>query len=136
MAKLIRIDTGEALEFSESLYFSDEFNWSSVTGNEKYTVGGTLIIQQAVRKGGKPITLSAPDDMAWLERWQVETLQAWADIIELKMWYERMVKGVNTQTKVSFRHSQTPVDGKPVKGFNSPELNDPFTAKIQLIEVE
>lgn len=136
MAKLIRRDTGESIEFTESLFYSDEFNWAKVTHNQKYTLDGTLIVQTATRKAGRPVTLTAPDDMAWLTREQVERLQIWCEVEGLKLWYERLVKGVNTQTLVSFNNANSPIDAKPVKGFNSPESDDEFTAKISLIEMQ
>lgn len=135
MARLIRQDNDAVIEFSDDLMPQDEFNWSKVVANQRYTIDGTLIVQQAERKTGKPFTLQAPDDMAWLPRQKVELLQAWADVIGLKFWYERTANNKTVRTGVAFDHSQEPMNAKPVKEFNSPNPTDPFNVTLRLIEI-
>lgn len=132
MAKLIRQDTGATLELPFDLYPVDEFGWSSVVSNQAYALDGTLIVEQATRKAGKPITLQASDDMGAIPRQILETLTAWANTQGLKLWYQREGK---TNVSVSFDNSKPPIEAKPLKGFNSPSPTDLFNVVLYLIEV-
>lgn len=63
----------------EGLQWSDEFAWSQVAMSTEYSTDGSLMIDQAVRQAGRPITLVMPSAAAWATyRAQVQLLHAWA----------------------------------------------------------
>lgn len=134
--RLIRQDNGAVIDLPYDLYPVDEFNYSKVTSNQKYALDGTLIVQTAIKKAGKPITLQADEDLAHVTRATLSILLHWAEIENLKMWYERELNGQIQQTLVSFNHQSNPIEARPVKGFNSPNADDWFHVKINLIEVQ
>lgn len=68
-----------AQQLYDGLQWSDEFTYSPVAMTAEYSTDGSLMIDQAVRKAGRPITLVMPSAAAWATtRAQVEVLQAWA----------------------------------------------------------
>lgn len=134
--KLINQDNEELL-LPNDLWWSDEFEWSSVTAAHEYALDGTLIVEQAVKQAGRPITLKQPDStMAWISRSTLQKLKQWADIQDarftLKFEYEQD-KRVFT---VIFDNRSSPLSGSPVIGFPQHGSNDWFVSEIRLIEVK
>lgn len=58
------------IELPKDLQWSDELSWNSVEQNVVYSTTGELLIQEGVKKQGRPITLIGLDNMAWLTREQ------------------------------------------------------------------
>ena len=68
-----------ALTLPQGLRFSDEFTWSPLTQATEYSLTGALIVQQAEKQAGRPITLEGGKDFAWLTRTEVAALKALLD---------------------------------------------------------
>lgn len=67
------------LELPRSLIWVDEFDWSAPVRAHEYSITGALIVDQAVRQAGRPITLQGVDDHGWVRRDVVQQLWALAD---------------------------------------------------------
>ena len=65
------------LELSDRLEWSDEFTWSEVEQQTEYATDGTLIVDVAVRKSGRLITLDGAATETWLTRTQMLQCRAW-----------------------------------------------------------
>jgi hypothetical protein len=65
-----------ALKLPDGLRFSDEFSWGPLAQETDYTLTGSLIVEQATRQAGRPITLIGGIDFAWLTRAEVLAIQA------------------------------------------------------------
>lgn len=133
--KLTNIATSDVIVLSDGLYPSDEHNWSEVASNQQRALDGTLIIQQSVKKYGRPLTLQSPSDMGWLTRSTINQLKAERDKLAAVFWLDYLADDTVRRVKVAFDHSQTPIEAKEVKGFSSPSLDDPFTVTLRFIEV-
>ena len=70
--------SGAAVTLPRGLIWRDEFDWSPVETTRTYSLTGALIIEQAARLSGRPVTLAAADDTNWAQRSTVETLRQWA----------------------------------------------------------
>ncbi len=82
--QLKRNDTNELLELHEQFDWADEYDWTSLAQSEPvYTLGGSQVIQQSTKKGGRPITLDGTHTRT--SRDDIETIQAWASVPKLKM---------------------------------------------------
>ena len=111
----------------------DEFSWSAVEQNTERSISGALIVQNAQRIGGRPITLE-PDgnDSAWLPRADLEQLQAWASVpgLQLVLTLRGQAHGV------IFRHHEGAViDATPVMHFEDVLPTDYYTATVRLMEI-
>ena len=68
-----------ALTLPQGLRWADEFDWSPFTQATEYSLTGALIIEQAEKQAGRPITLEGGKDFAWLTRTEVAALKALLD---------------------------------------------------------
>ena len=68
-----------ALTLPQGLRWADEFTWSPITQATQYSLDGVLIIKQAEKQSGRPITLEGGREFAWLTRTEVAALKALLD---------------------------------------------------------
>ncbi|WP_018875291.1 hypothetical protein [Thioalkalivibrio sp. ALJ8] len=71
---------GTTLTLPGDLFWADRYGWRSVTAAAQYTLTGALVLEYHQRQAGRPITLEAARDRAWMDRGTADTLQAWANI--------------------------------------------------------
>ncbi len=82
--QLKRNDNNEILKLHSQFDWIDEYEWTAIAqSNPVYTLTGSQIIQQGIKKAGRPITLDGTDTRT--SRVDVETLQEWANISGLTM---------------------------------------------------
>lgn len=133
--RLIDQVTLEELPLPNDLLWTDEFQWTPVQATNTYTLTGALIIEQGVRQAGRPITLAADPDMAWVTRATVQKLRDWSAIAGRKF---KLVLEYATDVRqfvVVFRHEGDPVGAAPVKGFPGHADGDWFRVSLKFIEV-
>lgn len=133
--KLTNIATNAVIMLSDSLYPSDEHDWSPVVSNTKYSLDGTMIVQQSIRKAGKPYTMQAPDNMAWLPRSTVNLLREQRDTMDATFWLDYLSDGAVKRVKVIFDNTSDAINAKPVRGYTSPLPNDPFIVILKFLEI-
>lgn len=74
---------GVTLELYDGLQWADEYTWSPVAMSTAHSTDGALLIDEAVRQAGRPITLEMPPGAGWATtRGQVDVLHAWASRAE------------------------------------------------------
>ena len=133
--KLTNIATSAVITLSDGLYPSDEHDWSSVVSSSEYTLTGAYSIQQGVKQSGRPYTMQAPDNMAWLPRSTINALREQCDIVGAKFWLDYLADGVLKRVKVMFDTSGSAISARPVKGYISPLPQDPFLVTLRFVEV-
>ncbi|MBX7228424.1 MAG: hypothetical protein K1X48_02310 [Burkholderiaceae bacterium] len=133
--KLIDQVTLEELLLPNDLLWSDEFDWSPVEATNTYTLTGSLIIEQGTKQAGRPISLSAEPDMAFVTRATVQTLRNWAAIAGRKFKLVFQYPSDTRQFLVVFNHADEPISAEPVKGFPGHESNDWFRISLKFLEV-
>lgn len=128
---LKRNDTQESIELPQDLRWIDEHDWSAIAqASPERTLSGSQIIQQGVKRAGRPITLSA--DNVWLPLSTVQKLRDWTDIAELKMTYTHYDGRV---FDVIFALHDQALKAEPVH-FTAPELaNERYIVTIKFITV-
>lgn len=77
--------TLNGIPLSDGLRWSDEFNWSPLQATTDYSLTGALIIQNATRLAGRPITLIGGESFAWMTRTQLIALQTLLDTYTTSM---------------------------------------------------
>ena len=134
--QLRNLDTVEALPLPDDLLWIDEHAWSPALAHASYLITGALLIQSAMRKAGRPITLVGAPDMAWVTHAVVERLRAWAAIppggnagrFELTFADGRVFT-------VAFRHADTAIEAEPVLGIPARSGNDFYRLTLRFLEI-
>lgn len=133
--KLTNTVTNTVIELDDELYPSDEHDWSSLVSSTKYALDGTMIVEQSIRKAGRPYTMQAPSDMGFLTRSTVNALKAERDKLGATFWLDYRADGVVKRVKVMFDTTGEAINAKPVKEFISPSLDDLFIVTLRFLEM-
>lgn len=130
--ELRRKDTGEAVRLPQDMRWTDEFDWSPLAQSEpERTLSGGLVIQQGIRRAGRPLTLSG--DWVWLELQTLRRLQDWCALPELVM---RFVHYDGREFDVVFRLHEKALDKVSPVHYGTPETGaERYTAEICLMTV-
>ena len=126
------IASSETLVLPDDLLWIDEHLWTPAIANVSYLLTGALLIESATRQSGRPITLQAPDDMAWVTRALVDQLCGLA--AEPGRTLELTLSNARRFT-VMFRHQDQPLECAPVLGFGGLEPESRWRVVIRLMEV-
>ncbi|PSD34586.1 hypothetical protein C7E16_14460 [Acinetobacter radioresistens] len=133
--KLIRVSTSETVALSDGFLWSDEFDWNGIEQNIKPAIDGTPIIQEGKWKSGRPITLTADKNMAWLKRHIVSQLKDFSllqgenFILAFEYPHDRR------QFNVKFHHAANAIEARPVKDHPSVSEDDYYNVTLRFIEV-
>lgn len=71
------------LDLPDDLIWTDEFDWSPVVANERFSIGGAPITDYGLKLSGQPMTLTGDVSYGWSLRSTVETLEVWKRIPNL-----------------------------------------------------
>ena len=117
------------------LRWADEFTWTPVARSADYSLTGALIIQEAVKQAGRPITLEAKNESlgyVWLDR---ATLLALKTLAETPVWSGLLTLADARSFTVAFRDDG--LTAEPViHQTHSAALNAlpyTFTLKLQTV---
>jgi len=134
--KLVNPTTLAEILLPDDLLWSDELNWVPLVGNESYALNGALIVEQAVKQAGRPMTMKYPDrEMSWVTRETVEALRSWASVANKTYSLVFEYPSDTRSFDVVFRHSEAAVEAEPVKGFPGHDDTDYFLPTIRFIQV-
>ena len=132
--KLIRINTSEAVSLSDGFLWSDEFDWQPIEQSQERAVDGTLIIQEGKKKSGRPITLTADKNMAWVKRHIVSKLKDWSVLQEqftLQFEYFHDKRTFN----VAFNHQEKAIEARPVLDHPSVSEDEEYNVTLRFLEL-
>ena len=132
--KLVRKSTSEAVTLSDGFLWSDEFDWNPIEQKQDYAVDGALIIQEGKKKSGRPISLTADKNMAWLKRHVVSKLKDWSVLqekFELQFNYFHDKRTFN----VVFNHQDKAIEAKPVLEHPSVSDDDEYNVTLRFLEL-
>ncbi len=134
--QLKNLADGVALLLPDDLLWSDEHAWSPAVSSVSYLLTGALLVQSAVRQAGRPITLVGAQDMAWVTRAVVGTLQAWAAVPLATSTGRFELTLADTRVfTVAFRHFETAIEAEPVTGFPARAESDFYRLTLRLMEI-
>lgn len=98
----------------KELYIEEELTWCPIGQVYKYSLGQVIVFQENNRIG-KPLTLIASEDRAWLTKATVMALQQLASVINTT--YNLTLKndqGQNETRLVRFRRKDGPLNLQPL----------------------
>ncbi|MDR0770832.1 MAG: hypothetical protein LBE75_06490 [Burkholderiales bacterium] len=133
--KLKHLATGAEILLPDDLQWVDEHAWTPVAQSASRLIDGALLVETAVKKKGRPITLRSPsEDMAWLPFSAVKTLHEWAEIEAAQ--FELTYRDGRTFTVIMAHDGQSSaVEAVPLKGFPARADDEPFGLTLRLMEV-
>lgn len=119
-----------------SLLWEDEFKWTNAVGTKEYSLTGALVQQSGTRLKGRPITLVPPDDeMAWVSRSTLVTLQAEANVADRKYTLVIGSGASERQFSVRFRHDEVALEATPVYRWQGSGSDTWYNVTLRLLEV-
>ncbi len=121
------------LTLPDALNWADEYAWSPVQQSKQYTTTGALLIEEATKQSGRPITLEGAADKTWCTRSTVDTLRTWAATINIVM--TLVLRGVTRS--VTFDHEKEALQGLPVMFYADGSIasDDWYYPTLRLIEL-
>lgn len=121
----------------DELLWVDEFNWVEAGQTRTRALQGSLIIETSKAIAGRPISLEAPDDMAWVTRAVLEDLYAWASLENtvFTLEFEYPTDTRTFQVMFDQEEESSAIQASPVKKFPSHSQNDYFSVKLKFFEV-
>lgn len=132
--KLKRISTSETVTLSDGFLWSDEFDWNPIEQKQDRAVDGALIIQEGKKKSGRPVTLIADKNMAWLKRHIVSKLKDWSILpekFELQFNYFHDKRTFN----VVFNHQDKAIEANPVLEHPTVSEDDEYNVTLRFLEI-
>lgn len=113
----------------QELYIEEEHNWLGIGQKIRYALSGCIYVSENVRKG-KPLTLIASEDRAWLTKNTVLALKALAS--NLGTFHDLLLtndENVNENRQVIFKRQSNPFDLQPLDSNH-----EFYVGKIHLIQ--
>ncbi|MFP6821437.1 hypothetical protein [Acinetobacter sp.] len=132
--KLVRKSTSEAVTLSDGFLWSDEFDWNPIEQKQDYAVDGAFIIQEGKKKSGRPISLTADKNMAWLKRHIVSKLKDWS-VLQEKFELQFNYFHDKRTFDVVFNHQDKAIEAKPVLEHPSVSDDDEYNVTLRFLEL-
>lgn len=134
--QLTHLDDASRLTLPDDLLWTDEHSWSAPLSSVSYLLTGALLVQSTRRQSGRPITLSAPPDMAWVRRAVVQSLYQWANLPLAASRGRFSLQMTNQPARtVAFRHTDNPIEATPVTGLPAQSDADWYRITLKFMEL-
>lgn len=123
--------TLDALTLPDDLSWADEYAWLPIVQTSEFSLTGALIVEEATRQAGRPMTLQTPEGGAWTTRATVNLLRATLTANTSMTLTLHDARNFN----VRWRHSETPLESSPVlEGLADPEDSSIYNLTLRFIE--
>lgn len=113
------------------LLWSDEFDWSPSISAQEYAVTGALVVDSATRLAGRPVTLEADNDRAWINRASLQALYALTTPANRVMTLS--LHGVSYS--VIWRPGAEPINARPLFPLGNPQADLAYVVTLRLTEI-
>lgn len=116
-----------ALTLPPDLIWTDEFAWQKVEQALEYGLTGALLIDEAVKQAGRPLTLAGEVTHGWILRGALKTLKAWSSQAGLQMQLTRMSE---THTLI-WSHEEGAIEAAPIVPYSDPIDGDYYSLTLR-----
>jgi len=126
---------GKTIQLNDHLIWKDWGKYSQVEQNQEYSIDGSLVIEQTVKKSGMPITLSADTNQGLKYRKDVEPIQQ----MMLNNIDRPMILKLHDQSTYNVLFScvdGVPIEAIPLIEYADPVSNDYIGLTLRFIVVE
>jgi len=133
MITLTHTESATSITLPDALNWVDEYTWSPVQQSQTYTTTGALLIEEAVKQAGRPITLEGAADTTWQTRADLDLLHTWAQTPAIVLLLT--LRGV--QHSVTFDHSKEALQGIPILFYADSAIasTDNYAPTIRFLEL-
>ena len=122
----------DGITLPDNLHWQDEYRWTPVEQRREYSLTGALLIDEAAKQAGRPITLTTPDGGGWTTRDTVEALRARLTTDQAMS----LTLHDGRTFSVRWRHDKQPLVAEPLlPGLADPDANALYQLTLRLIEV-
>lgn len=121
--------TLDAITLPEDMNWTDEYDWSPVSQGTQYTLTGSLIVEEATKAKGRPITIGSDD--AWATKADLDALRAKL-VADTDM---TLTLHDGRTFTVRWRHADTPIAAKQVAAYADPASTDYYRITLRFLEV-
>lgn len=119
------------IDLPRGMVWVDEFDWVPVDRAATYSLTGALLIDEAPRNAGRPITLVGELDGGWIKRGVLQQVRALVGQLGA---VHSLVLADGRSFDVMFA-PDSPIEAKPVGRPELPTDTNPYYATLRLIEV-
>ncbi|WP_237736643.1 hypothetical protein [Delftia acidovorans] len=119
------------LQIPRGMTWADEFTWSAVSRNTERSITGALIVDEAGKLSGRPITLQGEESQGWIRRATLLSLQEMAGAAG-QVYRLQLADGRSFDVQFS---GDEPIAARPVGNPELPALANPYVATVRLITV-
>ncbi len=119
------------VQIPDDIWWQNEFEWSPVEQVREHSIAGALVIDEAERQAGRPITLASNPRGGWISRGAIKALRALAD--DAGQAYTLTLADAREFT-VRF-DLQAPFEAVPLRPANDMTDASLYRLTIRLIEV-
>ena len=116
------------INLDDNAWWPDELEWSPVRQTMTRTLGGSLVVESALAKYGRPITL----DGLVLDRATLEVLRSMSDAPGVS--YQLTLPDAR-QYAVLWRHADGAISYAPVEELSTYAANDQYIVTLRFFEV-
>lgn len=132
MGQITLADGTTTLTLPEDLRWVDEYAWSPVEQSVGYALAGSLIVETGTRLAGRPVTLAADADRAWIIKAALDQLYTWAGVagktLTLTLADARVMS-------VMYRHHDVAIQAEPVMFAVPAQSGDFYVVTLRLMQV-
>jgi hypothetical protein len=121
--------TLDNIAIPDDLLWSDEFDWTPLEVSVERTLTGVNLIQTGTKTGGRNITLVGGADYGWASRATVDALLAKLTATAAMT----LTLPGNRVFSVLWRHTDGPIEARPVIDYNAPDAADFYTLTLRLM---
>lgn len=124
--------TLDGIELDDQLEWTDEYDWSLVEQQQERSLSGALIVQEGLKRYGRPITL-ASNGGAWTPLSVVQQLEGLRDQVGKVM---DLTLANGAKHRVIFNHSDgAPLTATAIERRVNPPPDWPYDISLRLITV-
>jgi hypothetical protein len=118
------------LTLPAGLLWTDEFAFETLAAESGYSVDGALIVDEAVKLGGRPMTLEGGEQHGWIDRATLLTLEAW----RLLPGQDFTLSYRSVSYAVQMDHERGAVGVRAVVDYSNPASTDFYVLTLRLIQ--
>lgn len=137
MITLTHEESGDKLTLNPHFIFEDEFSYSELAQQQSYSLTGALLVENSIKRAGRPITLTLKRSRNRLEGGATRK-----DVAALNEWVRRyhsepLILTIHGRSyRVIFRaHDGLPVEAEEVKRYSNPDSTDYVALTVRLTEI-
>lgn len=119
----------DVIALPDDLLWTDEFGFSTVVAESSFGMDGALIVDEAVRLAGRPMTLEAGEQHGWMTRSTLLALEAWR--LFPGQAFTLNFRGTNYAVRMD--HERGAINARPLIDYANPAAGDFYIVTLRFV---